>query len=449
MFDKIRELWGRVRTYMFDRNTIKNAIKADIAVTDEMYSAVRLWSEMYSGESGLKLPSAVAGEMSRLITLELKSEVTGSRRADFINKKYAEIIEGIRIPVEYGCAKGGLIFKPYVANGALNVDYVQADSFYPTAFDNSGRITGAVFVQRVTRGEKYYTRLERHELHGTQYTVTNNAYMSLNRGYIGTPVTLDSVDEWAELAEKLTFSNVTRPLFGYFKPAIANTVDPSSPLGVSVYANAVKLIEDADKQYERFLWEFESGERALIANSMAFKLDRDGKPKLPSRKLYKTLDVDDSDFFKEWTPTMREQSFIEGLDRIFRQIEFNCGLAYGTLSDVQNSDKTAEEIKASKQRSYATVCDNQKALKNALDGLVYAMNVWCTLYKLAPLGEYEISYEFDDSIVADRKTEFAEKQALVSLGIMQKWELRMWYFGENEETAKKNVSNEFDGVPEL
>ena len=142
---------------MFDRNTIKNAIKADIAVTDEMYSAVRLWSEMYSGESGLKLPSAVAGEMSRLITLELKSEVTGSSRADFINKKYAEVIEGIRIPVEYGCAKGGLIFKPYVANGALNVDYVQADSFYPTAFDNSGRITGAVFVQRVTRGEKYYT----------------------------------------------------------------------------------------------------------------------------------------------------------------------------------------------------------------------------------------------------------------------------------------------------
>ena len=146
---------------------------------------------------------------------------------------------------------------------------------------------------------------------------------------------------------------------------------------------------------------------------------------------------------------MREQSFIEGLDRIFRQIEFNCGLAYGTLSDVQNSEKTAEEIRASKQRSYATVCDNQKALKNALDGLVYAMDVWCTLYNLAPFGEYEVSFEFDDSIVADRKTEFAEKQALLSLGIMQKWELRMWYFGENEETAKKNVSNEFDGVPEL
>ena len=449
MFEKIKEIWGRVKSFMFDRNTVKNAIKTEIAVTDEMYSAVRLWSDMYTAEDGLKLPSAIAGEMARLITLELNSKVSGSSRADYINKKYAEVIEKIRIPVEYGCAKGGVIFKPYVSGGTLSVDIVQADAFYPTAFDNSGRITGAVFVQRIVRGEKYYTRLEKHELHGTRYTITNKAYMSLNRGYLGTQTELGSVDEWSGLLDEVSVDNVTQPLFGYFRPAIANTIDPSSPLGVSVYANAAELIDDANKQYARFLWEFESGERALIANSMAFKLDRDGKMQLPNKKLYRTLDVEDMDFFKEWTPTMREQSFIDGLDRIFRQIEFNCGLAYGTLSDVQNSDKTAEEIRASKQRSYATVSDNQKALRNALSDLVYAMDIYCSLYNLAPLGKYEVSFEFDDSIVADRKTEFAEKQALVSLGIMQKWEFRAWYFGEDEETAKANTENELGGVPEL
>jgi len=146
---------------------------------------------------------------------------------------------------------------------------------------------------------------------------------------------------------------------------------------------------------------------------------------------------------------LRGQELADGLSRIFRQIEFNCGLAYGTLSDVQSSDKTAEEIKASKQRSYATICDNQKALKTALEDLVYAMDVWCTLYNLTPMGKYEVSFEFDDSIVADRKAEFVEKQALVSAGIMTKWEFRMWYFGEDEETAKKNISNEFEGVPEV
>ena len=56
------------------------------------------------------------------------------------------------------------------------------------------------------------------------------------------------------------------------------------------------------------------------------------------------------------------------------------------------------------------------------------------------MGEYSVSFEFDDSIAADRKTEFEEKLTLVNQGIMEPWEFRMWYFGENEETAKMSVN---------
>ena len=112
---------------------------------------------------------------------------------------------------------------------------------------------------------------------------------------------------------------------------------------------------------------------------------------------------------------------------------------------MQDVDKTAEEIRSSKQRSYSTVCDLQKALKTAMEGLVYAMDVYCTLYKLCPAGSYEMSFEFDDSIVADRQAEFAEKQQLVTAGIMQPWEFRMWYFGESEKDAKA-IMAESEGI---
>lgn len=449
MFEKLKNLWGRVRAVVFDKGTIKNAIREDIAMSDTMSRAIQMWSEMYINGNNLQLPSAIAGEMARLVSIEMKSVVSGSKRADFINKKYSEIIKNIRIPLEYGCAKGGLVFKPYVSNGNIAVDYIQADAFFPLRFNNSGIITAAVFVERIAKGSTYYTRLERHELVGTVYTIRNTAYMSLSSSTLGNTISLDSVEEWKELQEEMSFQNVQKPLFGYFKPAIANIIEPTSPLGASVYSKAVSLMDEANKQFERFIWEFESGERALYANGMAFRKDKNGRPILPHTRLYKTLNVDDADLFKEWTPSLRETELANGLSRIFRQIEFNCGLAYGTLSDVQNSDKTAEEIKASKQRSYATICDNQKALQNALTDLVYAMDVWCTLYNLTPLGKYEISFDFDDSIVADRKTEFTEKQALVSAGIMTKWELRMWYFGEDEATAKAKVSSEFEGTPEI
>lgn len=449
MFDGIKDFFRRVRSAVFDKGTIKNAIGEDIAMSNSMAQAIRLWSDMYEDGEKLNLPAAISRELARLISIEMKSEITGGSRGEFLNQKYNEIIQNIRGPLEHGCAKGGLILKPYVKDKEIMVDYIQADAFFPLAFNNSGKITAAVFVERIVKGSKYYTRLEKHVLKGTAYTISSKAYLSFNEGTLGNTVSLDSVDEWSSLVEEITISNVKKPLFGYFKPAIANTVDPKSPLGVSVYADAVELIEEANRQFERLLWEFESGERALYANTMAFKRDKNGRPILPDKKLYKTLDVEDNDLFKEWTPTLRGEELNKGLDGMLRKIEFNCGLAYGTLSDMQNVDKTAEEIKASKQRSYATVSDNQRALKNALEDLVYAMDVWCTLYNLAPISKNEISFEFDDSIVADRKAEFTEKQALVSAGIMSKWEFRMWYFGEDEETAKAKVASEFEGTPEI
>ncbi len=442
MFEGIREFFGKVRLTMFDKSVIKNAISSEIAVSDEMSGALRLWKTMYEEQSGLHLPAAIAFEMARMVTIEMASKISGSERGEFLNKSYGNVIENIRIPMEYGCAKGGFVMKPYVSGGKIEVDFIQADKFFPTAFDDSGKIRGAVFVQSVAKNGKFFTRLEDHRFVGENYVISNRAFLSQRRDSLGYEISLGEVDAWKDLSEEVVIKNVKQPLFGYFKPAIANTVDPSSPLGVSVFANAVNLIEDADRQYERFLWEFESGERALIANAMAFKRDRDGKPRLPDKKLYRTLDVEDMDFFREWSPQLRESEMSKGLNRIFRQIEFNCGLAYGTLSEMSDSEKTAEEIRASKQRSYATISDNQKTLKNALTELVYAMDVWCTLHNLAPKGDYSISFDFDDSIVADRKTQFDEKRALVSQGIMAPWEFRMWYFGEDEETAKSMVSVE-------
>ena len=162
-----------------------------------------------------------------------------------------------------------------------------------------------------------------------------------------------------------------------------------------------------------------------------------------NERIYRLLQGDSADFYKEYSPAIRNANMSEGLDEILRKIEFECSLAYGTISNVQNVDKTAEEIKSSKQRSYAAVSDIQSALEECLEDLVYIIDVWVSLAKLAPDGEYNMSTEWNDSILADRQKEFEEKRALVMDGLMQPWEFRMWYFGEDEETAKKmTVSDE-------
>ncbi len=426
---------------------IKKKVREKGVISEKMKEALDLWSKMYDNESpwcndrvkSLNLPAAIAAEVARLATVEMRSEILGSERAEFLNKPYQTVLENLRRFVEYGCAKGGMVMKPYVSGNKILVDFIQADKFFPTAFDSSGRITGAIFVGQIKKDGLIYTRLEEHSVENKIYKIENRAYLSRTEGMLGKEIPLSQVAEWKELSAKVLIKNVDRLLIGYFKVPYANAIDPSSPLGVSVYARACDLIREADKQYSRLLWEFESGERALYVSDMAFRVDQKGRAIIPDKRLYRLLNLEQNgdDLFSDWTPNLRDESILRGLNSILRKIEFNCGLAYGTLSDIDNVDKTAEEVRASKQRSFSMICDVQKSISKSLEELVYAMDVLCSLYKLTPSGKYSISFEFDDSSITDRNAEFAEKQQLVQNGIMQPWEFRMWYFGESEEVAKK------------
>lgn len=430
---------------MFGSADIKKYFGVNAAISSEMMSAIDLWSNMYAGASAgvqLQLPSSIASEIARLTTIEMHSEISGSTRADWLNQQYNKILGMLRIQIEYGCAGGGLILKPFVKDGGLQVDFVRPNDFVPTAFDSSGRMTGAVFSGKQRIGNTHYTRLEYHNLSGNMYTVANKAFRSDNESYIGAEVSLDSVDAWADIAPEVTITGIGSPLFSYFKVPIANTIDQQSPLGASVYSRAVDLINEANKQFERLVWEFESGERALYIDQPAFQINPSTrKPSLPNKRLYRTLNVGDENFFHDWSPAFREVSILSGLNKMLQTIEFTCGLAYGTLSDPQNVDKTAEEIRSSKERSYCLVSDTQKSLQTALDGVIYAMDTYCGLYGLAPGGAYSVSYEWDDSIIADRKAEFNEKMQLATLGAIQPWEIRAWYLGETDEEARAAVLN--------
>lgn len=450
LFDKFIDFWKGVTARMFSKQTVQDALGIHVAASTEMIEAIQRWTAMFEEkESKLRLPSAIASEMARLVTIEMKSEITGSKRADYLNEIYGRVIAKAKINTEFAAAKGAVVFKPYVADGEMGVDCIGADAFYPTKYNTSGDVVGGVFIERIyAKNNVVYTRLERHEFVGEQYIITNRAFKSESDGVLGREISLTSVPEWSNLESSVSLDHVTIPLFAYYKMPMANCVDSTSPLGVSIYAKAEKLIADAEKQYRDFLWEFESGERKLYIASTALKRDENGNPIYPKNKrLYQMLETDDTSLHKEFSPPFREENYINGLNAILRRIEYNVGLAYGTLSDVQDSEKTAEEVRASKQRSYATVCDIQKNLQTALEQLVGAMDALCTLYKLAPSGEYDISFEWDDSIVVDRKTEYQVRKELVSLGSYKPWELRMWYFGEDEETAKAMCAeddNEFN-----
>ena len=165
-------------------------------------------------------------------------------------------------------------------------------------------------------------------------------------------------------------------------------------------------------------------------------------PKL-NRRLFRGLDIDmgGSDLYSVFAPALRDTSYKDGLNEILIRIEDACGLARGTISSVNNSARTATELKILRQRSYSTVTDIQKSLQMALTDLVDGLDMVATAFDLLPPGEeHTVVFEFDDSAITDRQTQFEEMQVLVSQGIMDKWEFRTWYLGETEEQAREKLA---------
>lgn len=465
MFERMRKWINSVKYTILPVATIQEALGVELAVSTDMANAIDLWDDMFRDEApwlfdprrpaeSLGLPAAIASELARLITIEMESEVTGSARADYLNVQYQPVLGRLRQSVEFGAAKGGLIFKPYIDDGNIVVDYTQADSFYPTAFDSSGRLSGVVFIEQIVRKDKLYRRLEYHHLEPEGCVIENKAYVNsalagTNQVMLGKPIPLTAVDEWASLSPSLTIQHVDRLLMGFFRMPLANTVDSRSPLGVSCYSRAINLIRQADEQWARIMWEFEGSELAIHADQTLFKRDSFEQWGLPAGRdrLYRTVHGIDMDKpqFDIFSPAIRDSSLFNGLNNILKRIEYQCALAYGTLSDPQNVDKTAEEIRSSKQRSYATVKDTQKALQSALDDLVYAMDVWATVGGLAPPGAYETAYDWDDSIINDPVARKQMFWGYVQAGKFPAWRYFRDFEGYSEDDAKA-IMAEMEGA---
>lgn len=465
--------------------------------------------------TSLGLPAFIASEKARMATIEMKSEITtptesvteanpnyeppavdedgnlqisnesefitkevilgDTARAEFLNTQYTKVKNKIRNQLEYGIAKGGLVIKPYIVISDITTDgentdtennirqdvdiefdYIHADNFFPIAFDGSGKITEAAFVQVKTDKSTVYTRLEYHKLQNNMVTVTNLAFKKENRTQpsttdfdsdLGEQINLTEVPEWADLQPVTQIGNVDRLLFAYFKMPEANTIEAHSPLGVSGYSRAVKLIKEADLQYSRMLWEFQGGELAIDIDRDALNTVEDEEkntyeiPNMLQARLMRRVDLGNSETYQVFNPPYRDASLINGLNNILMRIEDVCALSRGTLSDVAAEARTATELKILKQRSYSANAEIQKALEDALKDLVYVMDIYCTLYEVTAPGEYDISFEWDDSILVDVETELNKRITLMQNGLASKLETRMWYFGETERQAREALNN--------
>ena len=421
MFERIVNFIKGAINKMFNTTDIAKDFNIDISTSNEMLSAIEKWSAIYNSKApwlneevkSLHVAKTICEKVAKAVTIEFKSQVDDKQ----IDKIYQRFIKNIRTNTEYALGKGGMFFKPFYANGKIKISCIQADKFIPTKFDSTGELLGAIFIDQIINGNEIYTRLEYQELNDTILTIKNKAYKTTvhNSNILGNQILLSQVQDWANIQEEIQINDVNRLLGGYFRIPIANPIDNTSPVGVAIFANAIDTLEEIDKQFSRTLWEYEGSELAIDIDELMFKKDKAGNSILPKGKerLYRTIDID-GDKTSKWnvfSPAIRDTSLFNGLNELLRQCESQCELSFGTISKIENVEKTATEIKSSKQDYYVTVSDIQGALQTALEDLVYSIDILMSLYGIEHKVEASITFDWDDSILVD--SEKKQSQALV------------------------------------
>ena len=475
LIDKLKGVWNK----MISPKTLENVLHITPTISNKMKESIELWEKMYTNESpwlnenvkSLGLAASIASEKARTATIEMEIKVTGEgKRAKFIKEKVKDLIPQVRKNLEYGIALGSLIIKPYVVKSAedkydIKFNFTKATNFYPLSFSAEGELLEVAFLDKIVTKDYIYTKLEYHKLEGSNLIIQNMAFKSkviagqtnpinMLSSELGTPIPLTDVPAWAALEPEANIKNANGMLFAYFKMPQANCIDINSPLGVSGFSRAVGLIKDADEQYSNLLWEFEGGQLAIDVDRTALIPMRDAKgkeipgvlPKLQDRLYRRSLDLNDDNSYNVFSPQLRDESIINGLNNILMRIEDVCDLSRGTLSQITYTDaRTATELRILKQRSYSANCDIQKELELALENVIKIIDKYCDLYAIQPSGNYEVAYSWDDSIIVDKDAERQVDLLDVNNGLLSKVEYRMKWMGETRkqaEDALKQIGDE-------
>lgn len=405
----------------------------------------------------INFAKSICSETARLTTLATKIQISGSVRATWLQKQVNKVYFKIREWVEYGCAYGTVIVKP---NGN-SFDVFTPGDFMIIDHDNLN-INGIIFFDHYTKDNKYYTRLEYHRFVETvdgdhtycPYYISNRTYVSKSANGRGDPIPLKQT-KWADLMEetppilKENGEQLDGPMFGVFRTPAANNIDMSTPLGLPVFTEAIEEFMDLDVAYSRNAGEIFDSERIVLADD---RLMYESGTKVQkfiggvknaavkiARYVKNVFGNGPEEFYQEINPALNTETRITGINFYLSQIGYKCGYSNGYfVFDEKTGMVTATQVESDDRRTIQLIKDIRDKLESCLNGAIYAMSVYADLYGLAPVGAYEIVYDFGD-ITYNREEDRARWWNYVVQGKVPAWQYFVKFEGMTEEDAKAMV----------
>ena len=363
--------------------------------------------------------------------------------------------EKMQESIEQGAALGGSAMKVWrdvrrdgegrevPGSERIRIGYAMADQFVPISWDNA-KVHEAVFISRVAKKGWYYTRLEWHTWDGETYTVRNELYRSeMQKGangdsqdILGIRVPLSEVYPYLD---EETVIPVGESLFTYWRTPIANNLDDNSPLGMSVYGNALETLHALDICYDSFVREFRLGKKRIIVPARAVRAVVDPETGAFCRyfdatdETYEALASDDPNDLKitDNSVALRVEEHVSALNAFLSILCLQLGFSANTFSfDEHGGMMTATQVVSENSKTFKTIKTMQNQIRPAIEQLIRNIVDVAVLYGMQYEGQsveslasggYHVNVVFDDGVTQDRQTNINEGVMLVGAGLLSKY----------------------------
>lgn len=441
-------------------NVIKNYLISQKynTASDETYNHINEWLEWYQGEvekfhkykifNGvtttsheryrLSMAKRVCEDWANLLLNEKVAIKAGkySKRLKKILNANNFLVRANQL-IEMAFALGTGAFVEYKdADGNVVIDYNRADMIHPLSWDN-GDVTECAFGTTKVIGGKECIYLQIHRF-GKEENGENPAEYYIENKYVESESGKEM--EAPEDVMKQVSTGSERPLFQIITPNICNNVDLDSPLGISVYANAICQLKGCDLIYDSYVNEFVLGRKRVLVPISAAKMQmqKDGI-EMP------TFDANDTVFYQmpgdrqsdlmltEVDMSIRAEEHELGIQRSLDILSFMVGMGTGRYKFENGGVKTATEVISDKSDLYQNRQKNAIIINTAITNMVAAVSF------LDKGKVVEAVIDFDDSIIEDTNTTIDRNIKLTQAGLRSKITAIMEINKCSEAEAKKEL----------
>ena len=449
---------------LFHTKTVEEVTGVNTHITSEMYRHIELWAEMAAGRAPWNAdakPCGILPQIAGRLNYFVKREIGLDVKNEALEKPLKHLNKNVGKVVEFITLHGGALLRPIYAAGKLQYELLALGAYLPTKYDFDGTLTGAVILKQIQTTKKNFVLCEAHDFDGVNHTVTCKLYENKDGNL--REVALSACEMTAEITPVYIWENCRRPMIVEFKSGVTNNIDGSN-VPVALVNGAIDLIEKADRQFARMEWEQEAGEKRVFADRDMFqdRKTRDrvtGAEKTEKVITTKTLNrlvvkldgngIDGGEKIHEYSPELRTEAQEKYLQAVFKRIEQTINIGKGSISDAEQVQQTATQYSGGRQELFAIVdeIEDEIAAKYADAAEVFAYMAAAYEIAGAPASNHKSEELYlikwnDDQTRKDITQAKQMAMSEISAGVLNKWEYRRDFYGEDEATAKANVPPE-------